>query len=306
MDIRVVFLGTSGSVPTLKRSLPSVVVKYQSNQFMFDCGENTQHQMMRSKVSFHTKMKIFITHLHGDHVLGLPGLLQTMALMDRKEPLQIYGPIGLRKFLVSTKKALNFSLTYQVEINEILTEGIVCDEPEYQIAAIPSNHAIKSYAFAFIEKTRPGKFNPDKAAELGVPVGKLWSKLQSGEEITTPDGKVVKPSDVMGQPRAGRKIVYTGDTKPIDGFVKFAEDADIVIHDCTFDDSLNDKADVDGHSTPSQAAEQAKVAKVKQLILSHISARYSDAMLLLEQAKKVFPNSIIAEDFMEIILPLKK
>lgn len=306
MDIRVVFLGTSGSVPTLKRSLPSVVVKCQSNQYMFDCGENTQHQMMKAKVSFHNKMKIFITHLHGDHVLGLPGLLQTMALMDRKEPIQIYGPKGVSKFLLCTKKALNFGLTYQVEINEVLSDGIVYDEEEYQVVATPSNHAVKSYAFAFIEKPRPGKFYPDKAMALGIPVGNLWSKLQRGEEISTPDGKTVKPSDVMGKLRAGRKIVYTGDTKPFDSFAEFAKDADIIIHDCTFDNSLIEKANIDGHSTPCQAAEQAKAANAKQLVISHISARYSDATLLLEEARKVFPNSILAEDFMEIKLPLIK
>ena len=135
MSIRVVFLGTSGSVPTLKRSLPSVVVQCPREQWMFDCGEDIQRQMMQAKVSFHKKMKVFITHLHGDHVLGLPGVLQTMALMDRKEPVQIYGPVGIKDFLVCTKETLNFGLTYPVEINEILTEGVVCDEEEYMVMA---------------------------------------------------------------------------------------------------------------------------------------------------------------------------
>jgi ribonuclease Z len=260
MSIRVVFLGTSGSVPTLKRSLPSVVVQCPKAQWMFDCGENVQRQMMQAKVSFHKKMGVFITHLHGDHVLGLPGLLQTMALMDRKEPVQIYGPIGLKDFLVCTKETLNFGLTFPVEINEILSEGVICDEQEYSVIATKSNHAVQSYAFAFVEKPRPGKFYPKIASELGIPTGELWSKLQRGEEITLEDGKVVKSSEVMGPMRAGRKIVYTGDTKPFEAFVKFAEGADLVIHDCTFDDSLTEKAGADGHSTPSQAAGQAKAA----------------------------------------------
>ena len=262
--------------------------------------------MMGSKVSFHRKMKVFITHLHGDHVLGLPGLLQTMALMDRKEPVQIYGPKGLKEFLVCTKETLNFGLTYAIEINTILAEGVVCDENEYQVIATKSNHAVESYAYAFVEKPRPGKFYPKKALEMGVAAGELWSKLQRGEEITFSDGKAIKPSDVMGPMRAGRKIVYTGDTKPFDAFAKFAEDADLVIHDCTFDDSLSEKAAVDGHSTPTQAAEQAKAAGAKQLILYHISARYPNAALLLEQAKKVFPNTVLAEDFMELELPLSE
>ena len=306
MSLRVVFLGTSGSVPTLKRSLPCVVVQCPRDQLMFDCGENVQRQMMQGKVSFHRKMKIFITHLHGDHVLGLPGLLQTMALMVRTEPVQIYGPAKLKEFLLCTKETLNFGLNYPVEINPVLSEGIVCDEEEYMVKAVKSNHAVESYSFAFVEKPRPGKFYPKKALALGIKAGELWSKLQSGKEITLVDGKVVKPSDVMDPMRAGRKIVYTGDTKPFEAFAKFAEGADLVIHDCTFDDSLAEKAGVDGHSTPSQAAGQAKAAGAKQLVLSHISARYPDATLLLEQAKKAFPNSILAEDFMELELPLSQ
>lgn len=306
MSIRVVFLGTSGSVPTLKRSLPSVVVQCSKELWMFDCGENTQRQMMQGKVSFHKKLSVFLTHLHGDHVLGLPGVLQTMALMDRKEPVAVYGPPGIKDFLVCTKETLNFGLTFPVEINEVLMEGAILNQEEYMITAAKSNHAIKSYSYAFIEKPRPGRFYPKKAQALGVPKGELWSKLQRGEEITLPDGKVVKPTDVMGPLRAGRKIVYTGDTKPFVGFAKFAANADLVIHESTFDDSLADKAEHDGHSTPSQAAEEAKAAGAKQLILTHISARYPDASLLLEQAKKVFTNTLVAEDFLELNMALKE
>lgn len=306
MSIRVVFLGTSGSVPTLKRSLPAVVVQCPRDQLMFDCGENVQRQMMATKVSFHRKMKIFITHLHGDHVLGLPGLLQTMALMDRKEPVQVYAPKGLKDFLVCTKEALNFGLTYPVDIFEILAEGLVVDEAEYQVITTKSNHSVPGYAYAFVEKPRPGKFYPKQAVALGVTAGELWSKLQRGEEVKTSNGTAVKPSDVMGPPRPGRKIVYTGDTKPFEWFGKFAEGANLVIHDCTFDDSLKEKAETDGHSTPSQAAAQAKAANAKKLVLSHISARYPDASLLLEQAKKVFPNSILAEDYLDLELPLNE
>ena len=302
----MVFLGTSGSVPTLKRNLPSVVVQYPVDQLMFDCGENVQRQMMQSKVSFHRKMKVFITHLHGDHVLGLPGLLQTMTLMDRKKPVQVFGPVGLKEFLVCIKETLNFNLTFPVKISEIAQEGVVCEEEEYSVVAAKSNHAVKSYAYAFVEKPRPGKFYPKKALALGVAAGELWSRLQGGKEITLSDGKVVKPSDTMGPLRIGRKIVYTGDTRPFEAFGKFAAGADLVIHDCTFDDSLTEKASVDGHSTPSQAAGQANAAGAKMLILSHISARYPDARLILEQAKKTFANSVLAQDFMEVELALGK
>jgi ribonuclease Z len=229
-----------------------------------------------------------------------------MALMDRKEPVAVYGPPGIKDFLVCTKETLNFGLTFPVEISEILSEGTILDGEDYTLTAIKSNHSVDSYAYAFVEKPRPGKFYPKKAQALRVPKGELWSKLQSGEEITLPNGRVVKPCEVMGPPRAGRKIVYTGDTRPFEAFAKFAADADLVIHDSTFDDSLAEKAAVDGHSTPSQAAQEAKAANAKQLVLIHISARYPDANLLLEQAKKVFPNSLLAEDFMMLELPLNE
>ena len=213
---------------------------------------------------------------------------------------------GIKDFLVCTKETLNFGLTFPVEINEILSEGAILDKEEYIVTAVRSNHAVKSYAYSFMEKPRPGKFYPKKAQALGVTKGELWSKLQKGEEITLPDGKVIMPRDVMGPLRPGRKIVYTGDTRPFDAFAKFAADADLVIHESTFDDSLVEKAELDGHSTPSQAAGEAKAAGAKQLVLTHISARYPDASLLLEQAKKVFANSVVAEDFMDLELPPKE
>ena len=193
-----------------------------------------------------------------------------------------------------------------MEINEILSEGILVDEKEYIVAAAKSNHAIESYAYAFVEKPRPGKFYPKKAKELGVPVGELWSKLQTGQEVKLADSRVIKPSDVMGPPRQGRKIIYTGDTRPFEAFTEFAAGADLVIHESTFDDSLTEKAEADGHSTPTQAAAETKAAGANQLVLIHISARYPDATLLLEQAKKVFENTFVAEDFMRLELPLKE
>jgi ribonuclease Z len=163
---------------------------------------------------------------------------------------------------------------------------------------------ITGWAYALVEKPRPGKFYPEKARALGIPEGELWSRLQHGECVKLPNGKVVRPSEVIGPPRQGRKIVYTGDTRPFDGFADFAANADLVIHDATFDDTLVDKADLDGHSTPSQAAQQAAKANAKKLVLTHISARYADTAILLEQAQKIFRDVLVAEDFMELELPL--
>jgi len=303
--MRIIFLGTAGSVPTLKRNLPAVLVCRKNDQILFDCGEGVQRQMLMTKTGFHKNMKIFLSHMHGDHVLGLPGLMQTMALMDRRNKLQVYGPNGIRHFLESVKEALQFGLTYPVEIHEIYSAGIVCEEPEYTIEAAESNHVMSSFAYALIENKRPGKFYPEKAKALGIPEGELWSKLQRGEKVKLANGKTVKPEDIMGSIRNGRKIVYTGDTRPFKDFARFASGANLIIHDATLDDTLVEKADQDGHSTPSQAAEQAMKAKAKRLILTHISARYPVAKLLLEQAQKGFRNVAIAEDFLEIEIPLE-
>jgi ribonuclease Z len=271
---------------------------------MFDCGEAVQRQMIIAKVGLHKKLGIFITHMHGDHVLGLPGLLQTMALMDRQKPVDLYGPVGLNHFLDCLRDTLQFQLTFQVNIHEVTQKSIVCNEEEYTIAALPSNHAVTSFSYKFEEKPRAGRFHPEKAKALGVPQGETWSKLQHGIEFVLPDGRLIKTEDVTDSPRKGRKIVYTGDTRPFEGFSDFANYADLIIHEATFDDSLAEKADLDGHSTPSQAANQAKAAKAKNLILTHISARYSDVELLLEQAKKIFANTLVAQDFLEFELPL--
>ncbi|HLN44740.1 MAG TPA: ribonuclease Z [Candidatus Sulfotelmatobacter sp.] len=304
MSLRVTFLGTSGAIPTLKRSLASLVIQCGNELLMLDCGEGVQRQMIHAKVGFHKKMKIFLSHLHGDHVLGLPGLLQTMALLDRKKSLDIYGPEGTTTFLTCVQESLKFMLTFDVNVHEIHEEGVVCDEPDYIMESIWANHVTPTFSYSFLEKPRPGKFFPEKATKLNIPKGILWSKLQHGESITLSDGRIVNPSEVSGPSRHGRKIVYSGDTKPFKEFVKFAANADLIIHEATFDDTLMDKAEVDGHSTPEQAALQAKHAKAKMLLLTHISARYANSSILLEQAKKVFENVSVAEDFLVLELPL--
>jgi len=304
MSLEVVFLGTAGSIPTPKRSLPAVLIRRKGEQIMFDCGEGVQRQMITAGVGFHRKMKVFVTHMHGDHVLGLPGLIQTMALLDRSEKLEVYGPLGIRKFIESIRETVQFALTFPIEIREVEEAGTICEEEEYTVKAVWSNHVIPGLAYALVEKPRPGKFYPEKAKALGVPEGPLWSKLQHGKRIKLSNGKIVKPEEVMGPPRPGRKIVYTGDTRPFKELAKFAANADLLIHDATLDDELAERAEEDGHSTPSQAAKTAKKAKSKKLVLTHISARYRDASTLLKQAKKIFKNTIVAEDFLKIEIPL--
>jgi ribonuclease Z len=304
MSLQIIFLGTAGTVPTPKRSLPAIIIQRKGEQIMFDCGEGAQRQMIRAKTGFHKKMKIFISHMHGDHVLGLPGLLQTMALLDREKKLDIYGPPGIERFLEDVRETVQFVLTFPVEIHEIYKAGIVCEEQEYAVQASWANHVIPDLAYAFVEKPRPGRFYPEKAKTLGVPEGPLWSRLQHGHRVKLSDGRIVNPEDVTGAPRTGRKIVYTGDTRPFKGFLKLAANADLLIHDATLDEALTERAKEDGHSTPSQAARNAKKAKVKRLILTHISARYEDTSTLLKQARKIFKNTQVAEDFMQIEMTL--
>jgi len=306
MSLNVIFLGTAGSTPTPERSLPAIAIKRKGEIILFDCGEGVQRQMVRAKLSFHRKMKFFITHMHGDHVLGLPGLIQTMSLFDRQRKLEVYGPEGIREFIEAINKTVQFTLTFPVEVSEITKCGVICKEDEYEVLAVKANHVIPSFAFALVEKPRPGKFYPEKAKRFGVPEGPLWSKLQKGQSVKLPNGRIIKPSQVVGPPRPGRKIVYSGDSRPCESIVELAENADLLIHDSTLDDELAEKAYEDGHSTPSQAAEIAKKAKVRMLVLTHISARYKTTEKLLQQAKKIFQNVAVADDFMKIDIPLKK
>jgi ribonuclease Z len=305
MSLTVTFLGTSGSVPTSKRALPAIVFRRKDELLLFDCGEGLQRQMIQANIGFHRKMKVFVTHMHGDHVLGLPGLLQTMSLLERERKLDIYGPIGIKAFVEAIKQTVQFALTFPINVYEIEDEGIVCREKEYEIHATWVEHVIPSLAYALVEKPRSGRFFPEKARRLGVEEGPLWAKLQQGTNIRLPNGRVIKSEEVTGPLRMGRKIVYTGDTKPTENLAKLAENADLLIHDATFDDELIERALEDGHSTPSQAAETAKRANVKWLILTHISARYRDGSVLVEQARKIFSKADVAEDLMKIDIPLK-
>jgi ribonuclease Z len=298
-DLQITFLGTSASIPTPKRALSAVAIRRKNELILFDCGEGTQRQMIQAGVGFHKPTKIFVTHLHGDHILGLPGLLQTMALLGRTTKVELYGPAGIKQFIEAINQTVPHMLTFPLEVYE-KTAGTVCEEKEYTIQAAETVHIDPSLVYAFTEKPRPGRFYPKKARELGVPEGPLWSKLQAGKQVTLQDGRVVLPENVLGQPRRGRKIVYTGDTGYSENVVELAKNADLLIHESTFEDELMPRALEDNHSTPSIAARTAKEANVKQLVLTHISARYNNANKLLEQAQKIFPNTVVAHDFLKL------
>jgi ribonuclease Z len=302
----VTFLGTSGSIPTPKRNLPSVAILRQSELFLFDCGEGTQRQMFVARIGFSRKTKIFITHMHGDHVLGLPGLFQTMSLLGREQPLEIFGPAGLRKFIEALNKTVQFGLTFPIIVEEIREGRSLYETRDYSIRCVEAEHSVPAFAYGLFEKERPGRFHPEKAIVLGIPKGPKWSQLQHNESITLEGGKTVTPEEVTDQRRPGRKVVYSGDTKPSARLAEFAQGADLLIHDSTFGDDLNEKASEEGHSTASQAALIARQSKVDLLALFHISARYVDPKILLEEAKSFFTNVLVAEDFLTLSISYKK
>jgi len=258
--------------------------------------------MVKAHVGFQRPMKILISHLHGDHVLGLPGLLQSMSLMRREKPLHIYGPEGLVQYIRAFSESLG-GPNFPVVLYEIKESGVIFDSDEYRIVAIQAVHRAVAWSYVFVQADRPGRFYPSKARELGVPEGKLWGKLQRGESVIV-DGSSIESSMVMGPRRVGRKLVYSGDTAYNPEFLLASRGADLLIHEATFLDELRDRAEEDGHTTALQAAQFADEAKVKRLVLTHISSRYSDPEVVLAEAKKVFNDVIVAEDLLELTVEL--
>jgi ribonuclease Z len=302
--MQIIFLGTSGSWPTKERNVPAIALKLESEIILFDCGEGTQRQFMHSKLSFMNISKILITHLHGDHFLGIPGLVQTMSLNNRKKSLEIYGPIGIRKTIRSLLCIGYFSPTFKISVNELRDNQIIhC--PKYNIKVIETVHVIPTLAYCIQEHDRPGKFNLKKAKKLGIPEGPLFSKLQSGESISI-DGKKIIPEMVLGVKRKGRKVVYSGDTKPFKSFINFAKDCDVLIHDGTASVKLEKKANKYGHSSFRQAGIIANKCNAKALFLTHISPRYTDGLEIKKEVRSIFKRAFVAEDFMEYEVRVKK
>jgi ribonuclease Z len=303
--MELIFLGTGASIPTENRNSASIVLTLEGEMLVFDCGEGTQRQMVRAQVGFRRKMDIFVTHMHGDHILGLLGLLQTMSLLGRDSELQVFGPSGLDLFLSSALSSLRVRTGFPVKVIEV-GPGIILERNEYSIEAVRADHNAESLSFGLLEKKRPGKFDVQKAEEIGIPEGPARSLLQRGKTVTLKDGTSVGPSEILGPPRPGRKVVYSGDTRPSTEITRLAQGADLLIHEATYDDSLAEKAAETGHSTPSQAAEIAREAKVRRLILTHISSRYPDPQLLLSQARAGFRFVEVAQDLQRVKIPRRE
>lgn len=296
--MKLVFLGTSAAQPTENRGLSCICLEREGEIIMFDAGEAAQISYLKSGLGWNKKMKIFVTHLHGDHCIGLLGLLQTMTMQHRTEVLEIYGPSGIEEFISANIKVLNFGLSFSVIIT-IVENGIVFDSKIYSIYACKANHSVTTYSYLFVEKDKPGRFDLEKAKALEIPEGKLWNKLQNGIEIKI-EGKTILPEQVLGEKRPGKKIGISGDTMPTKELEKFFEDCDYLVFDSTFLDETREKAEETCHSTAKQAAILGKNAKVKNLILTHFSARYKDETRHLEEAKQIHNSVITAKDFLEI------
>lgn len=259
-----------------------------------DCGEGVQRQIQASGIGLGKNMTILVTHLHGDHVTGLLGLLQTMSLAQRQKPLDIVGPPKLLKWLKVTSDLLHIGLTFPIRFTKA-KPGALLRTDGFRVRATKAVHSVEAYAYVVEEQARPGVFHPEKAKELGIPEGKLWSKLQKGRPVKV-DGKRIEPSLVTGPPRMGRKVGYSGDTRPSPKLARFFSGCDLLIFDSTFSAKDSDKALERMHSTCTEAAHLAERARVKMLALTHFSARYTSPSILVREARKIFPNTVAARD----------
>ena len=304
-QLSIIFLGTGGSWPTVKRNVSSTAIKRNSEVLLFDCGEGTQRQFQKSPLSYMQITKIFITHFHGDHFLGIPGLLQTMQLNDRADPIHLYGPKGMNALTSQLIHLGYFKPSYDVISHEVL-DGDIIDCADYIIKVVRSSHNVPSVAYSLEENMRPGKFNKPKALEIGIPEGPLFSCLQKGHTIMLDDRREISPEMVLGMPRKGRKIVISGDTAPCKTVQELASHADVLIHEATFASDFEENAREYGHSTAKQAALLAKEADVERLYLTHISPRYLDKRVIEEDARKVFSPSHVPKDLQAVVVHLTK
>ncbi|HWG55645.1 MAG TPA: ribonuclease Z [Gaiellaceae bacterium] len=299
MDLDVVFVGTSGSMPTAQRAPSALLVRRGGDRLLFDCGEGTQRQLLRSDVGLVDIPEIYVTHFHADHILGLPGMLKTFALRGRELPLSLYGPRGLSELMASLRRVFG-KLTYPYEIVELAPDHVL-PRDGYEIRTFRVRHGAAALGYAIAEHDRPGRFDVETADGLGVPPP-ARGRLQRGEPVTLPDGRVVSPDAVLGPARAGRKLVLTGDTAPVQSVVDAAAGADVLVHEATFCADETQRARETEHSTAADAAEIARAAGVKLLALTHISNRYSGGDVERE-AREVFADTVVPRDFDVVEIP---
>jgi ribonuclease Z len=300
VDLDVVFLGTSGSAPTAQRAPSATLLRRGGERLLFDCGEGTQRQLLRSDVGLVELEELFLTHLHADHFLGLPGMLKTFALRGREVPLTVVGPAGTRELIAALRRVVG-RIPYPLTVVE-LGPGDVLERGDARLHAFHVEHGATSLGYALVESERPGRFDVEASDRLGVPDGPLRGALQRGEDVTLPSGAVVPAEQVVGPARPGRKVVLTGDTAPAPSVVEAAAGADVLVHEATFLADERDRARETQHSTAGEAALVAREAGVRLLALTHLSGRYGAGAAEAE-ARELFPATVVPRDFDVISVP---
>jgi ribonuclease Z len=300
--MKIIFLGTSAAIPTATRGLASTAIYRDGELLLFDVGEGTQKNFMLARLGINHKMKVFITHMHADHCIGILGLLQTMTLLGRKKKLDIYGEPKIEEFINQNIRIIGFGLSFELDIHIIREEGVIVKEFDHQISCCRSTHSVLSYSFLIEEFDRPGRFNVNKAIQLGIPKGKLFKKLQNGEDIIL-NGSLIKSNDIVGPKRKGRKIGISGDTRPSFELEKFFTNSDILIFEATYTQDKYLNAVKTFHSTATEAARLAKASKSNRLFLTHFSSRYKDPLILLNEARSIYENVELAEDLKTVNVP---
>jgi ribonuclease Z len=299
IPMQVIVLGTGAALPTPERRTSATAVVYEGEMLLFDCGEGTQLQLRKAGLRHGRLSRVFITHMHGDHVIGLMGLLMTMELSGRERPIELYGPPALADYVTTSSRLLSTGFRYPIIFHEART-GIICETETYTVECLPLNHRILTYGYAWQERDKPGTFDVTRAEMLGIPQGPLYGRLQQGHSVTLPDGRTVQPHDVLGPPKRGRRLAYCLDTRPCPEAAVLARDADLLLYDSTLAPGAEQEAGEKGHSTSRQAAVLAKEAGVQRLVLTHISARYTDARELLMGLEGLHDDIVVARDLIEL------
>lgn len=310
--MQITFLGTSSGVPTRSRNVSSVALRLpqRAELWLFDCGEATQHQIIRSDIKISNLSRIFITHMHGDHIFGLMGLLATCGLAGNVNQVDIYGPSGLKEYLQACCRYSFTNFSYSVKVHTV-KPGIIYEDNEFIVSCEQLHHRVTAFGYRVAEKDRAGRFDIEKAQELGIPPGRIYGQLKRGEVVTLADGRVIDGRELTGPVEIGRKLAYCTDTIYCDGAVKLAEDADVLIHEATFAHQDAEMAFQRLHSTTTMAAQTALAAGVRQLIMTHFSPRYApgnpiELKDLLQEAQAIFPNTCMASDLMNYEIPRRR
>ncbi|MBR1938263.1 MAG: ribonuclease Z [Spirochaetales bacterium] len=306
MNFEVFSLGTSGMMPLPGRFLTSALVRREGELFLFDCGEGTQVSLKMLNLKWKHINRIFISHMHADHVTGLPGLLMLSSQVERTEPLYIYGPARLQEYIESSRRILDMYINYEIKVIPVEI-GTIVENDEYIISCFPLKHTKQCYGYSLSEKRRPGEFSVEKAKALKVPMGPLWGRLQKGECVENSDGEIITPDMVLGPMREGRKFSFVTDTMYFPEIADYVHDSDILFCEAMFEKGLEEDAREKKHMTSEQAAMVARDSGSEKLCLQHYSPRYSDKelKLLLKEAKEIFPNTILTKDRMSFVIPLK-